>query len=124
MVRLEIENGYYLFKLDDILKNKKISINKLMRDTNTDFKVLKRMMTGELVRFDIFVMSRLCDYFNCSLTDIIEYFPNKNRDLKTWPLIPIFLLLCWYTNNNFCTFSNLTFNINTSTIFIQNFFSN
>ena len=79
MVRLEIENGYYLFKLDDILKNKKISINKLMRDTNTDFKVLKRMMTGELVRFDIFVISRLCNYFNCSLTDIIEYFPNHNH---------------------------------------------
>lgn len=78
MVKLEMENGYYIFKLDDILKEKKISINKLMRDTNTDFKVLKRMLTGELVRFDIFVTSRLCDYFNCSITDIIEYIPNKN----------------------------------------------
>lgn len=77
MVKLEMENGYYLFKLDNILKKKKISINKLMRDTNTDFKVLKRMMTGELVRFDIFVMSRLCNYLNCTITDIIEYIPNK-----------------------------------------------
>ena len=76
MVKVKMENGYYLFKLDNILKEKNISINKLMRDTNTDFKVLKRMMTGELVRFDIFVMSRLCNYFDCSLTDIIEYFPN------------------------------------------------
>ena len=65
--------GEYLFKLEDILKDKKISINKLMRDTNTDFKVLKRMMTGELVRFDIFVIARLCDYLNCTITDIIEY---------------------------------------------------
>ncbi len=76
MVKLEMENGYYLFKLDDILKEKHISINKLMRDTNTDFKVLKRMMTGELVRFDIFVMSRLCNYLDCTITDIIEYFSN------------------------------------------------
>lgn len=76
MVKLEMENGYYLFKLDDILKEKNISINKLMRDTNTDFKVLKRMMTGELVRFDIFVMSRLCNYLDCTITDIIEYFSN------------------------------------------------
>ena len=44
-----------------------------MRDTNTDFKVLKRMMTGELIRFDIYVMARLCDYLNCTITDIIEY---------------------------------------------------
>ncbi len=77
MVRLKIEKGEYLFKLEDILKRKKISINKLMRDTNTDFKVLKRMMTGKLVRFDIFVVVRLCDYLNCKITDIIEYTKNK-----------------------------------------------
>ena len=79
MVRLEIEKGVYFFKLEDILKQRKISINKLMKDTNTDFKVLKRMMTGELVRFDIFVVARLCDYLNCQITDIIEYIPNKNK---------------------------------------------
>ena len=79
MVRFEIEKGEYFFKLEDILKQRKISINKLMRDTNTDFKVLKRMMTGELVRFDIFVVARLCDYLNCKITDIIEYIPNKNK---------------------------------------------
>lgn len=73
MVKVKIENGYYLFKLDDLLKDNDISINKLMKDTNTDFKVLKRLMTGELVRFDIFVVARLCDYFNCEIEDIIEY---------------------------------------------------
>ena len=77
MVRLKIEKGEYLFKLEDILKKKNISINKLMRNTNTDFKVLKRMMTGELVRFDIFVVARLCDYLNCKIIDIIEYVPSK-----------------------------------------------
>ena len=77
MISLKMEKGEYLFKLEDILKQKKISINKLMRDTNTDFKVLKRMITGELVRFDIFVLARLCDYLNCRITDIIEYIPDK-----------------------------------------------
>lgn len=76
--KIEIENGYYLFKLEKILNDKKISINKLMRETNTDFKVLKRIMTGELVRLDIFVIARLCDYLNCKITDIVEYIPNKN----------------------------------------------
>lgn len=70
---VKIENGYYLFKLSDILYNKRISINKLMRDTNTDFKVIKRLMTGELVKVDIFVLARLCDYLNCSIEDIVEY---------------------------------------------------
>lgn len=79
MIKLDIEKGLYLFKLEDILKKKNISINKLMRDTNTDFKVLKRIMTGELVRVDIFVIARLCDYLNCTIIDIIEYVPNKRK---------------------------------------------
>lgn len=73
MKKVKIENGYYLFKLEDLLKDRNISINQLMRETTTDFKVLKRVMTGELVRFDIFVLARLCDYFHCEITDIIEY---------------------------------------------------
>lgn len=76
MYKVKIENGYYLFKLDNLLKSNNISINKLMRDTNTDFKVIKRIMTGDLLRFDIIVIARFCDYFNCKITDIIEYFPN------------------------------------------------
>lgn len=77
--KLEIENGYYLFKLEKMLDVKNISINKLMKDTNTDFKVLKRIITGDLVRFDIFVIARLCDYLNCKITDIVEYFPNQKE---------------------------------------------
>lgn len=71
--KLKVDNGYYLFKLGKLLADNNISINQLMRDTNTDFKVLKRLMTGELVRIDIFVIARLCDYFNCKIEDIIEY---------------------------------------------------
>jgi putative transcriptional regulator len=79
MIKVNIEKGYYLFKLEDILKERNISINKLMRETNTDFKVLKRILTGELVRFDVFVVARLCDYFDCTITDIVEYIPNNNN---------------------------------------------
>lgn len=79
MVKLEIENGVYLFKLRDLLEDKHISINRLMKDTDTDFKVLKRLLTGELVRIDIFVIARLCDYLNCSITDIIEYIPRNEQ---------------------------------------------
>lgn len=73
MIKVKIEKGTYLFKLDDLLKSKDISINKLMRDTNTDFKVIKRIMSGELTRIDIIVLARLCDYLNCKITDIVDY---------------------------------------------------
>ena len=76
--KVKIENGYYLFKLGSLLENKKISINKLMRDTNTDYKVIKRLMTGDMVRIDIIVLARLCNYLNCTIEDIVEYI-NKNE---------------------------------------------
>ena len=71
--KIKLENGYYLFKLEKILDEKHISKNKIMRDTNTDFKVLKRLWTGDITKVDILVLARLCDYLNCDITDIIEY---------------------------------------------------
>ena len=73
MIKVEIDNGYYYFKLKDILKEKNISINKLMRDTNTDYKVIKRLLTGDLLRIDIIVLARLCNYLQCDIGDIVEY---------------------------------------------------
>ena len=72
-----IENGYYLFKLESILQNRHISINKIMRDTNTDYKVIKRIMSGEIVKIDITVLARLCDYLYCDINDLLEYHPNQ-----------------------------------------------
>ena len=73
VIKVEIDNGYYLFKLGKLLKYNNISINKLIRDTKTDFKVIKRLMTGELFRIDIIVLARLCIYFKCEISDIVEY---------------------------------------------------
>lgn len=79
MVRINMENGYYLFKLDDLLNTDNISKNKIMRETNTDFKVLQRILKGELTKIDVFVFARLCDYFDCTLDEIVEYVPNDNH---------------------------------------------
>lgn len=50
-----------------------------MRDTGTDFKVIKRISTGELARIDITVLARFCDYLDCEIKDIFEYIPKKNN---------------------------------------------
>lgn len=72
-VEVKVENGYYLFKLGNKLKDNNISINKIMKDTNTDFKVIKRIMNGDIVKIDIYVLARICNYLNCSIEDLIEY---------------------------------------------------
>lgn len=78
MVKVKVEKGCYLFKLDDLLDGNNLSKNKVMRDTNTDFKVLQRIINGDLSKMDITVLARLCDYLNCNLNDIVEYIPNNN----------------------------------------------
>lgn len=77
---IKIENGSYFFKLGQVLANKKISINKLMRDTNTDFKVIKRLMNGDIVKIDIIVLARICDYLECDITDIVEYVRQSSKN--------------------------------------------
>lgn len=71
--KIKIENGYYLFKLEKLLSDRSISINKLMRDTNTDFKVIKRLINGDITKIDTNVLARLCDYLECTITDIFDY---------------------------------------------------
>lgn len=71
--KIKLENGYYLFKLEQVLEEKNISKNKLIQDTNTDFKVIQRLGKGDCIRLDIYVLARLCDYLNCNIDDLIEY---------------------------------------------------
>lgn len=71
--KVDIGKGVYIFKLDELLKNKNISKNKLMRDTETDFKVIQRIANGTITKLDIYVLARMCDYLNCSIIDIIDY---------------------------------------------------
>lgn len=78
--KVSVENGYYIFKLEKLLETKGISKNKLVRDINTDFKVLQRIFNGDLIRIDINVLARICDYFDCKIEDIIEYVPRASGE--------------------------------------------
>mgnify|MGYP004455040489 FL=1 len=82
MVKINIEGGYYLFKLNDVLVDKNVSKNRLMRETNTDFKVIQRIINGDLTRLDIIVLARICNFLNCNINDIIEYYPTLNKELE------------------------------------------
>ena len=79
ITKKEIGNGEYSFKLEEVLEHKQISKNKLMKDTETDFKVIQRIAKGTITKVDIYVLSRICDYLDCTMTDIIDYQKKKNQ---------------------------------------------
>jgi putative transcriptional regulator len=77
MNKVKVDNGYYILKLEDVLKTKNVSISKITKDLDTDFYAIKRLITGDTSRFDIYVLARICNYLDCELDEIIEYIPNK-----------------------------------------------
>ena len=72
-VKIKVYGGTYIFKLEQLLEDRGVSKSKLISDTGTDFKVVRRLTTGEVVRIDIYVLARLCNYLNCNVSDIVEF---------------------------------------------------
>ena len=68
----KIGDSAFYFKLGNLLDKKKISKNKLSQDTETDYKVVTRYISGDLTRLDINILERLCNYLDCDISDIIE----------------------------------------------------
>lgn len=75
-----VEHGYYLFKLEVVLAEKKVSKSQLARETNTDFKVINRFVKGDLIKLDLDVLARITTYLDCEIKDLIEYYPNNITD--------------------------------------------
>ena len=72
IVKVRVGDSAYYFILGKVLKDKNISKNKLSVVTNTDYKVIDRLMNGNLAKIDLDVLERLCQYLNCEANDIIE----------------------------------------------------
>ena len=72
IVKVRVGDSAYYFKLGKVLKDRNISKNKLTVVTNTDYKVIDRLMNGNLAKIDLDVLERLCQYLNCEANDIIE----------------------------------------------------
>ena len=71
------ENGYFKFKLEIVLKKVKKTKYSLAKQLNSEYKVINRYARGDLTRFDASVITKICDFCNCKLDDVIEYIPNK-----------------------------------------------
>lgn len=73
-------NGYFCFKLEDVLNKTKKTKYALAKHLESEYKVINRYAKGNLSRLDLSVLAKICDYCNCRLEDIIEYIPNtKNK---------------------------------------------
>lgn len=68
-----IESGSIQFKLHRILKERKLSKNKLSVMSGVRFDTIHRFCKGDLSRIDLEILCRLCSALECEIEDIIEY---------------------------------------------------
>lgn len=76
--KIVCENGYYLFKLESLLEEMGKTKYSISKELPLEYKVINRYAHGDLSRFDATVIAKICDFCNCKMSDIIEYYPNKN----------------------------------------------
>ena len=73
----DLEFGTICLHLEELMKDRNISINKLSFRAEMQRTQLKKYCRNEVQRLDIAVLSRLCYALDCDLNDLLEYIPPK-----------------------------------------------
>ena len=68
--------------LDEYRKSRGISKYKICRACNLQQTQLNSYCNNKLARVDLDVLTRICDFLECDLSDIIKYIPPEKEDVK------------------------------------------
>ena len=71
----DIEYGTIKIKLEDIIREQNISINKLAFRAEMQRTQLKAYIHNDVQRVDLDILARLCRALGCSVNDLLEYVP-------------------------------------------------
>lgn len=73
----DTEVGYIKCKLKKVMKKKEINIYQLARLADIKYDVLKRYCSGDIIKYDARVLSRLCYSLDCEISDLLQYERSK-----------------------------------------------
>lgn len=76
----DIEFGTVHLKLNDLMTENNISVNKLAFRAEMQRTQLKAYRDNKVQRIDLAVISRLCYALDCDLHDLLEYIPPEKKD--------------------------------------------
>lgn len=71
----DIEFGTVRLKLNDIMTENNISVNKLAFRAEMQRTQLKAYRDNKVQRIDLAVIARLCYALDCDIPDLVEYVP-------------------------------------------------
>ena len=70
---MDIEFGVVYCNLKNIMIQKHISIYKLSQITGLKYDVIVRYYSDIIIKYDSFVLAKLCYALNCSISDLLKY---------------------------------------------------
>ena len=62
--------------LDKLLEEKKISRYELAKRTGIQYQIIDNYYKNRVKRYDGYVLERICEALDCSISDILEYKTN------------------------------------------------
>lgn len=65
--------GRVVFKIDQVLEEKKISKNKLEKQANLQRTQLNSYCNNKVKRIDLFTLAKICNVLDCDIEDIMKY---------------------------------------------------
>lgn len=78
----DLEFGKVIIHLDEMMRKRNISVNKLSFRAEMQRTQLKNYCQNKVQRLDIAVLSRLCYALDCDLNDLLEYIPPEKAHNK------------------------------------------
>ena len=72
--------GSIKITINEVLKNKRISKNKLMNKAEMQRTQLNNYCNQKVQRLDTAILSRICYVLECDIKDILKYYPPNNDD--------------------------------------------
>lgn len=70
-------------KVSDLLGKHKMTQATLAKATNIRPATISKMYYEESKRIDISQLNRICQFFNCEISDLIEYVPDDKHKSKS-----------------------------------------
>lgn len=74
--------GYIKINLDTLLKDKKLSKNKLAHRAEMQRSQLNNYCNNKITRLDTAVLARICNTLDCGIEDLLEFVPSHENEIE------------------------------------------
>ncbi len=64
-----------VIKLDDLIWQRKTTAKEIAKATGLGCATISKLRNSKNTNININTLDKLCEYFNCKLTDLIDYVP-------------------------------------------------